>query len=227
LGASTSLDWRDYNAVTSVKDQGSCGCCWSFATAAYAESKLILENSQYTISNINLSEQYLLKCTKYGTCQGGYLEYAFQQGLKMPTEEDYPYSPYTTNSNICSASGITIATNSQSYYSLSDSDLISLLQSGPVAIAISSSGWQNYGSGVYSCPLVSAVDHAVLLIGYTPTYWIVKNQWGTSWGEGGYIRISRNPSSNCQIGTAAHIMFNAALPTPLILAFLIVILLLF
>jgi C1A family cysteine protease len=72
--------------ITSIKDQGSCGCCWAFATAAYGESKLILANSQYTINNINLSEQYLLKCTKYGDCQGGYLEYAMQSGTQVPTE---------------------------------------------------------------------------------------------------------------------------------------------
>jgi hypothetical protein len=52
------------------------------------------------------------------------------------------------------------------------------------------------------------VDHAVLLIGYTPDYWIIKNQWGTTWGEDGFIRVTRDRDTNCQIGTAAHYLFG-------------------
>jgi hypothetical protein len=99
----------------------------------------------------------------------------------------------------------------RSYYSLSDDDLINLLQTSPIAIAISSNRWELYSSGVFSCTSTAAVDHAVLLIGYTPNYWIVKNQWGTNWGENGFIRITRNPSANCQIGTSAHIMYEGLL----------------
>jgi cathepsin L len=86
---------------------------------------------------------------------------------------------------------------------LSDDDLINLLQSSPVAISISSNRWEQYSSGVFSCRSSAAVGHAVLLIGYAPNYWIVKNQWGITWGKNGYIRISRNTSANCQIGTSA------------------------
>ncbi len=89
--------------------------------------------------------------------------------------------------------------------------MINLLQSGPVPIAISSDRWEQYSSGVFSCTSTAPVDHAVLLIGYTPTYWIVKNQWGTNWGENGYIRISRNSNANCKIGTSAHVMYEGLL----------------
>lgn len=74
-GMPISLDWRQSGVVTSIKDQGSCGACWSFATAAYGESRLIL-NKTKTL-DIDLSEQYLLSCTPDCSCEGGYLEYVF------------------------------------------------------------------------------------------------------------------------------------------------------
>lgn len=77
-----------------------------------------------------------------------------------------------------------------------------------MAIAISSVGWLNYHSGIFNCASNAAIDHAVLLIGYTPDYWIVKNQWGTDWGESGYIRVTRRTTNNCKIGSAAHVLYS-------------------
>ncbi len=72
--------------------------------------------------------------------------------------------------------------------------MIALLQDGPVAIALSADGWSGYSSGTFTCTSNAVVNHAVLLVGYTADTWIVKNQWGTSWGENGYIIISRDAS---------------------------------
>ena len=58
-------------------------------------------------------------------------------------------------------------------------------------MSISATGWEYYSGGVFSCPSDAIVDHAVLLVGYTDKYWIVKNQWGISWGESGYIKVNR------------------------------------
>lgn len=80
------------------------------------------------------------------------------------------------------------------------------MQAGPLAISVSSVGWLDYGGGIFSCSSRSEVDHAVLLVGYTPDYWIVKNQWGTDWGEQGYIRVSRRAGRNCKIGSSAFYM---------------------
>lgn len=129
----------------------------------------------------------------------------------VPTEEQYPYSPYASTTGICSAKGIRTGYSTNRYYSLNDGDLINLLQSGPVAISISSSNWQSYGSGVFRCSTTAGVDHAVLLVGYTDSYWIVKNQWGTNWGESGYIRITRDSSQNCKIGTSAFTLWSSKL----------------
>jgi C1A family cysteine protease len=93
------------------------------------------------------------------------------------------------------------------YYNLADAQLIDLLQKGPVAISINSDGWVNYGSGTYEC-YNSQVNHAVLLIGYTSDYWIIKNQWGSLWGMEGFMKISRIPSKNCGIGYSAHVLLG-------------------
>ena len=72
---------------------------------------------------------------------------------------------------------------------------------GPIAISVDAASWFSYSSGVFSgCGKQSSydLDHAVQLVGYgvdsatkTP-YWLVRNSWGTGWGESGYIRIKRN-----------------------------------
>lgn len=92
------------------------------------------------------------------------------------------------------------------FYDLSDGELIALLQIRPVAIAISSVGWENYGGGVFACGINPVIDHAVLLVGYTDQFWIIKNQWGPNWGESGYMRVTRDRMRNCQIGVSAFIM---------------------
>jgi cathepsin L len=79
-----------------------------------------------------------------------------------------------------------------------------MLENGPIGVAISAVGWENYISGILRCPPSSPINHAVLLVGYTSEYWIIKNSWGTDWGQGGFIYISRNPLYNCGIGTALH-----------------------
>ncbi len=103
LGYPLSMDWRDSGAITSVKSQGSCGACWSFAAAALAESKVIIDK-RFTNTTIDLSEQFLLSCTDQSSCQGGYLEYSVARAISIPSETVYPYSPYSyQDPNICSA----------------------------------------------------------------------------------------------------------------------------
>lgn len=79
-----------------------------------------------------------------------------------------------------------------------------MLVQGPIAIAVSAIGWESYSSGVYQCQKNSKINHAVLLVGYTDSYWIIKNSWGVDWGQSGFIYVTRNPTYNCGIGTAVH-----------------------
>lgn len=104
---------------------------------------------------------------------------------------------------------------------MSDSQLIDLLQTSPVPISVSSQGWEKYASGVFKCSTVATVDHAVLLVGYTDTYWLIKNQWGLSWGEKGYIKVSRDSTVNCKIGTSAHILWNSNLLTSILMSVIV------
>lgn len=120
-------------------------------------------------------------------------------------ERDYPYLQLKQSfTSICTTSGkIDISTVYNSYYNLSQAQIITLLQVQPVGVAVASSGWSSYQSGVAICRS-STIDHAVVIVGYTPDYWIIKNSWGASWGESGYMRISRTSGNQCGIGVAVH-----------------------
>ena len=193
--------------MTAVKDQEACGSCWAFATAAYCESKIIKENDEYDTS-LDLSEQYFLECTSESDCGGGYMEYAMEQATVsgVPEEVFYPYDYYSAYVGICLARGVHCAHENYNYYSLTDEDMIKLLQTGPIAVALASSGWDSYDSGILSCLPTTAIDHAVLIVGYTLTYWIAKNSWGSRWGMNGYIHITRERTTNCQIGSGVYVM---------------------
>ena len=194
LGNPSSFDWTDEDeAVSSVKDQENCGSCWAFAAVAYAESKMLLDDRY---DSIDLSEQRLLECTKDSSCSGGYLEYAIDELLnEVPFEFVYRYDPEDTSSTgICDAGGVQIGEKAENYYTLTDAELIDLVVDRPVAISVSATQWEYYGSGIMTCGPLDPVNHAVLLVGYTPDYWIIKNSWGDNWGEDGYIRVSRLPT---------------------------------
>ena len=125
-----------------------------------------------------------------------------------PVEHEYPYNPYLAYEGICDVDGIRSGDSSLRYYNLGDSGLITLLQSGPVAVSVSARRWEYYGSGIFSCNIGDPVTHAVLLVGYTQDYWIIKNQWGSQWGEEGYMRIARG-DGDCQLGFSAFILVGA------------------
>lgn len=125
----------------------------------------------------------------------------------IPYRSQYPYTPSSTSRDICTKASyyVPVASGSTYYTHLSDYDLITLLSQAPVAVDVYSSSWYSYSSGILSCTS-SAVyaDHVVELVGYTSTYWIIKNSWGTSWGIGGFGWITRSRATtydNCLIGS--------------------------
>jgi len=231
LGANpTAIDWTDNDGksyVTAVKNQGSCGSCWAFSTTGSLESRYAIKHD-VTGSDIPLlSEQELVDCSKSEGnegCNGGLMDDAFEYIEKaggLCSESEYPYTGKT--GRICKASecrtkyaaitGYTDVTKD------SEPDLETAVAAGPVSIAVDAAGltWQFYSGGVVTRTCGSKLDHGVLAVGYgaesDTKFWKVKNSWGPSWGENGYIRLCRECEANGRKGQCG-ILEQPSFPLP-------------
>jgi len=203
-GAPASIDWRAKGAVTSVKDQGQCGSCWTFSATGAVEGVWAISTGKL----VDLSEQELVDCAtglSYGShgCNGGQMEGAFKYIISngQCALSSYPYTAKDGSCQKCSA-----VAHISSCSDVKPNDQVSLkaaVAQQPVAIAIEADTryFQSYSSGILtSSSCGTNLDHGVLIVGYGSEngqdYWLVKNSWGTTWGDKGYVKIARSSSTN-------------------------------
>jgi len=213
----SKIDWRTSNIITSVKDQGNCGSCWSFATAEMVETYWAMSTGELP----TLSEQQILDCTENtnqcggtGGCGGGTPEIAYEQIIAqggLASEWTYPYLSYWGHDMNCtfSAQKTPAAAVLKGYTVLPSNDYNSVMGaiiSGPLAVNVDANAWADYESGVFDgCNQVNPdINHVVQLVGYgdDPSfgdYWLIRNSWTPVWGEQGYIRLARSSSPDCGV----------------------------
>ncbi|CAI0380936.1 unnamed protein product [Linum tenue] len=170
-GVPSTMDWRKKGAVTPVKDQGQCGCCWAFSAVAVVEGI----NQLSTGKLVSLSEQELVDCDTSGEdqgCNGGLMDDAFEfiiQNKGLATESNYPY---TAADGYCSASKEgNHAADIKGYEDVPANSEFALLKgvaNQPISVAIDAgdSSFQFYESGVFTGECGTELDHGVTAVGY-------------------------------------------------------------
>ncbi|TPP63784.1 Cysteine proteinase [Fasciola gigantica] len=209
-----SIDWRQYGYVTEVKDQGKCGSCWAFSVVGAMEGQYFKKFKTLE----TFSVQQLVDCTRrFGNraCLGGYMEYAYkylnQSGLER--ESTYPQQPWEYNCRHRKQLGIARVPGFHTVYSGDEMKLMQMVgKEGPASVAVDAqSDFYMYQNGIYQAEACSSryANHALLAVGYGTQsgtdYWILKNSWGLSWGEDGYMRFARNRGNMCAIATLATV----------------------
>uniref|UniRef100_A0A3B4G1Y2 Cathepsin L1-like n=1 Tax=Pundamilia nyererei TaxID=303518 RepID=A0A3B4G1Y2_9CICH len=216
-----NVDWRKEGLVGPVRNQGLCGSCWAFSSLGALEGQL----KKRTGTLVSLSPQNLVDCsTQDGNlgCRGGYITKAYSYVIRnggVDSESFYPYEhkvildTKTYSNGKCRYSVQGRAGYCSKFSVLPEGDekmLQKVLASvGPISVAVNAmlESFHMYSGGLYNVPSCNPklINHAVLLVGYGTDggqdYWLVKNSWGTAWGEGGYIRLARNKNNLCGIAS--------------------------
>ena len=199
----TYKNWAEDGYTTSVRDQGYCGSCWAISAVQQVESDAIITGLM--TNKEGLSVQQVVSCDKNDyACSGGNTETAYTYigktgGLEL--ESVYPYTSYYAKNGHCTSNEDKYKITVQGYHTVDDEDDMEeyVLKKGPLSVCLAASSWSSYQSGVVSsCD--KAVDHCVQIVGVDTDneYWIVRNSWGTEWGDKGYIYL-KTGQNTCYI----------------------------
>jgi len=207
----TNWDWSKQGVCTPIYNQGQCGSCWAFSATETIESYYKIQGGSLT----QLSMEQIVDCdtTDHG-CEGGMPTNAYayvQSAGGIDSYSSYPYTAEGGQSGSCQFNAANVVTNvaSQSGVSGEQGLYQQASTAGPVSVCVDASSWQSYQGGVLkSCG--NSVDHCVQLVGYanygkSGSYWIVRNSWGSTWGESGFIWILIGKDL-CSIGDYATIV---------------------
>ena len=194
-----SVNWVDAGAVTPVKNQGQCGSCWSFSSTGALEGADKIKNGTLR----SFSEQQLVDCDHVGSagCNGGSMAGAFYwyKSNKAELEADYGYTAVTGTCHQTDYTGVVEDTGYVQVAQSSSSALMASIEAAPTSVAIEADkmAFQAYTGGILnSAECGTQLDHGVLAVGYGTdngqAYYLVKNSWGASWGDNGYVKIANN-----------------------------------
>eukprot|EP00824_Muranothrix_gubernata_P018174 TRINITY_DN37089_c0_g1_i1.p1 TRINITY_DN37089_c0_g1~~TRINITY_DN37089_c0_g1_i1.p1 ORF type:complete len:361 (+),score=80.85 TRINITY_DN37089_c0_g1_i1:93-1085(+) len=212
-----SVDWVKQGKVTRVKNQGDCGSCWAFSAIGSVESLHAIVTGQL----VEFSEQMLLDCdTQDDACKGGLMDiaYKFLEVTGIESEKDYPYKAREMK---CQKEKFNPVWHIGGYVDVGEYDnpaLLNALSKQPIAIAIEADEFvfDFYRHGIIKWGCGQNLDHGVLLVGAGEDdgvkYWKVKNSWGPSWGEDGYVRIKRETEKGKK--SECGVSKQASYPTP-------------
>lgn len=224
LGLPIAFNWCDQNGCTPVRDQGNCGSCWAFATVGPLESLIKINDD----IDVDLAEQYLVSCNDEGWgCNGGFWAHDYHEWKSVTgeieagavLENDFPYQAQDLNCNPPHDKAYQIASweyvcGNANCTPTVDEIKQAIYDHGPLTVAVcANTAMQEYSRGVFSGPSCSDLNHGVVLVGWNDNdgCWIMRNSWGSSWGESGYMRIGYGVSG---IGAEASYVVYSGAPDP-------------
>ncbi len=198
----TAWSWKEY--LGEPRSQGACGSCWAFAAISVFEAVERIVNGL----NLDFSEQHIVDCARgthlngydmdAGSCSGGQMyrtfDYLEESGVALEDSVPYQAKELACEPNKASEHRVAAWGFVDSFYAVPSTEKLkqTLCQYGPAAVAVHvNDSFKMYSGGVFDDHVDAQVNHAVVIVGWDDLRgaWLMRNSWGTWWGEDGYMWI--------------------------------------